>query len=102
MLQECLDEVASFLLEYAGKTWPGQGQRTKDAVYVSTVQYLSCVVQLPVSMVVDKGLGFLIFCQNGGRQRFILSFRISDLIFYLLYNVQYIIYRSFFLCLFVA
>jgi hypothetical protein len=36
VLQECLDELASFLLEYAGKTWPGQGQRTKDAVYVST------------------------------------------------------------------
>ncbi len=34
--KECLDELASFLLErleYAGKTWPGQGQRTKDAVY---------------------------------------------------------------------
>jgi hypothetical protein len=59
VLQECLDELASFLMEYAGKTWPGQGQRTKDAVYVSTfnvVQLLGCLLVLKV---VDKGLSYL-------------------------------------------
>jgi hypothetical protein len=66
VLQECLDELASFLLEYAGKTWPGQGQRTKDAVYVSTVPLfkVSCEIQLLgcllVSMVVDKGFSYLL------------------------------------------